>query len=41
MKVTKTDIEGVVILTPRIFIDERGYFSRAGQDMNSKKKSAR
>ena len=26
MKVTKTDIEGVVILTPRIFIDERGYF---------------
>ena len=26
MKVTNTDIEGVVILTPRIFIDERGYF---------------
>ncbi len=26
MEVTRTDIEGVVILTPRIFGDERGYF---------------
>lgn len=26
MKVIKTDIEGVVILEPRIFGDERGYF---------------
>lgn len=26
MKVTKTDIDGVVIIEPRIFADERGYF---------------
>lgn len=26
MKVTKTDIEGVVIIEPRLFADERGYF---------------
>ena len=26
MDVTKTDIEGVVIIEPRIFKDERGYF---------------
>lgn len=26
MKVIKTDIEGVVIIEPRIFADERGYF---------------
>ena len=26
MEVTKTDIEGVVIIEPRIFKDERGYF---------------
>lgn len=26
MKLTKTDIEGVVIIEPRLFEDERGYF---------------
>ena len=26
MKVVKTDIEGVVIIEPRVFGDERGYF---------------
>jgi len=26
MKIIKTDIEGVIILEPRIFCDERGYF---------------
>ena len=26
MRVTKTDIEGVVIIEPRVFADERGYF---------------
>ena len=26
MDVTKTDIEGVVIIEPHIFKDERGYF---------------
>ena len=26
MEVIKTDIEGVVIIEPRIFRDERGYF---------------
>lgn len=26
MKVTKTDIDGVVIIEPRVFKDERGYF---------------
>lgn len=29
MKVIKTDIEGVVIIEPRIFEDERGYFFEA------------
>ena len=29
MKVIKTDIEGVVILEPRLFEDERGYFFEA------------
>ena len=29
MKVTKTDIEGVVIIEPRIFDDARGYFFEA------------
>lgn len=29
MKVIKTDIEGVVIIEPRIFADERGYFFEA------------
>lgn len=26
MKITKTDIEGVVVIEPRVFEDERGYF---------------
>lgn len=26
MKVTKTDIEGVLIIEPRLFNDARGYF---------------
>ena len=26
MNVIKTDIEGVVILEPRVYADERGYF---------------
>ena len=26
MKIIKTDIEGVVIIEPRVFVDERGYF---------------
>ena len=29
MEVKKTDIEGVVILEPRLFEDERGYFFEA------------
>ena len=29
MKITKTEIEGVVILEPRIFADSRGYFFEA------------
>lgn len=29
MEVTKTNIEGVVIIEPRIFADERGYFFEA------------
>lgn len=29
MKVIKTDIEGVVIIEPRIFADDRGYFFEA------------
>ena len=29
MKVIKTDIEGVVIIEPRIFADNRGYFYEA------------
>ena len=29
MKVTKTDIEGIVIIEPRIFDDARGYFFEA------------
>lgn len=29
MKIVKTDIEGVVVIEPRIFEDERGYFSEA------------
>ena len=29
MEITKTDIEGVVIIEPRIFADDRGYFFEA------------
>ena len=29
MRVIKTDIEGVVIIEPRVFEDARGYFLRA------------
>lgn len=40
MEVIKTDIEGVVIIEPRIFADSRGYFSKAIQRKNSMKKCA-
>lgn len=34
MKVIKTNISDVVILEPRVFGDERGYFSRVFPSVN-------
>lgn len=39
MEVIKTDIEGVVIIKPRIFKDDRGYFLSLLIKKNLKKKS--
>lgn len=38
MEVIKTEIEGVVIIEPRIFKDARGYFLRATRNVSSAKR---
>lgn len=42
MKIIKTEIDGVVILEPRIFTDSRGYFfeSFSERDFNSNVREA-
>ena len=38
MEVIKTNIDGVVIIEPRIFKDERGYFSESFSQRESNEK---
>ena len=40
MEVIKTDIEGVVIIEPRIFKDSRGYFFESYSKRNLTRKCA-
>ena len=41
MNVIKTDIEGVLIIEPRLFKDERGYFFESFSQIFSVRRSAR
>ena len=38
MNIIKTEIEGVLIIEPRLFRDSRGYFSRASASESLKKR---
>ncbi len=40
MKIIKTDIEGVVIIEPRVFVDKRGYFFESFSQKEFSKKVA-
>lgn len=37
MKITKTALDGVVIIEPQVFEDARGYFLRAGTKLKWKR----
>lgn len=41
MEVIKTDIEGVVIIEPKVFDDARGYFSRVSRNVSLRRRFVR